>query len=99
MISVIGAGAGSDLNVYWQIGSSATLLTSAQFYGSLVSQVSDTLETGATVENGKVIALTGAVTLDSNSISSVPEPATWAMLVGGMGMLGLWKRARHCTRA
>jgi hypothetical protein len=55
-------------HIFFQVGSSATLGTGTHFAGNLLSLVSDTLNTGATVD-GRVIALTGAVTLDTNTIS------------------------------
>ncbi|MDD5349877.1 MAG: ice-binding family protein [Chthoniobacteraceae bacterium] len=99
-VVVTGAGAGIDANVFWQVGSSTTLMTNAEFFGNIISLASDTLNTGANVENGRVIALNGAVTLDSNEInpSQVPEPSTWAMLFGGMGVGGFWTRMRCRSR-
>ena len=57
----------SASNVFWQVGSSATLGIGSIFVGNIMAQESITLTTGAEVE-GKVMALTGAVTLDSNDI-------------------------------
>ncbi|GAA5138633.1 hypothetical protein GCM10023213_17830 [Prosthecobacter algae] len=74
-------GATSD-NVYFQVGSSATLGTGTDFEGNILAFVSDTLTTGATVE-GRVIALTGAVTLDSNLIA-VPEPGALLLVLCGL---------------
>jgi hypothetical protein len=55
-------------NVFWQVGSSATVGTGAHFRGNLLAATSITLTTGATVE-GRVLAKTGAVTLDTNVIT------------------------------
>jgi len=55
-------------NVFWQVGSSATLGTSTEFVGTLMALTSATLNTGATV-NGRILARNGAVTLDNNSIT------------------------------
>ena len=55
-------------NVFWQVGSSATLGTSTQFAGSVMAQQSATLNTGASV-NGRVLARNGAVTLDTNTVT------------------------------
>jgi hypothetical protein len=55
-------------NVWWQMGSSATLGTTTAFAGTLVALASDTLTTGATLV-GRALARTGAVTLDTNVIT------------------------------
>ena len=55
-------------NVFWQIGSSATLGTNSFLKGNILALTSATLTTGANVE-GRVLARNGAVTLDSNTIT------------------------------
>jgi hypothetical protein len=55
-------------NVYWQVGSSATLGTGSNLRGTILALTSITLTTGATVE-GRVLARNGAVTLDTNTIT------------------------------
>jgi hypothetical protein len=55
-------------NVFWQVGSSATLGTTSSFVGTILALTSATLNTGATVQ-GRVLARNGAVTLDSNTIT------------------------------
>jgi hypothetical protein len=59
---------GQSCNVYWQIGSSATLGTTTQFQGSILALTSITANTQATVE-GRLLAQNGAVTLDSNTVT------------------------------
>ena len=56
-------------NVFFQVGSSATIGTGTQFVGNIVAHTSATLNTGASLA-GSVFALNGAVTLDSNNISA-----------------------------
>lgn len=56
-------------NVYWQIGSSATLGTDTTFVGTIMAQQSISVNTG-TVIQGRALALTGAVTLDTNVFRS-----------------------------
>src|SRR6266849_9507241 len=51
-------------NVFWQVGSSATLGTNSAFAGNVLANISDTVTTGTSV-TGRVFALTGAVTLAS----------------------------------
>ncbi len=56
-------------NVYWQIGSSATLETNTTFVGTIMALTSATVNTGTTVE-GRVLARNGEVTLDTNVITT-----------------------------
>jgi type VI secretion system secreted protein VgrG len=65
-----GSNNGSDAGVFWQVGSSATLGTTTAFEGNIIAQASITLDTGATIANGRALALTGAVTLDDNTINN-----------------------------
>jgi len=60
-------------NVFWEVGSSATLGTSTTFAGTIMAQDSITLTTGATL-NGRALARTGAVALDSNPVNVPPCP-------------------------
>jgi len=55
-------------NVFWLVGSSATLGTGTTFRGTIMAQASITVTTGATIE-GRALTQTAAVTLDSNTIS------------------------------
>src|SRR5436190_2304640 len=65
---VILSGGAKAANVYWQVGSSATLGTTSVFKGNILALASITVTTGAAVE-GRLLALTGAVTLDANTIT------------------------------
>jgi uncharacterized repeat protein (TIGR02543 family)/LPXTG-motif cell wall-anchored protein len=56
-------------NVYWQLGSSATLGTYSTFVGRLYAQTSITAKIGAQI-TGQLLARTGAVTLEANTISN-----------------------------
>ena len=57
----------NSCNVFWQVGSSATLGTATSFIGNILALTSITLTTGASV-NGRALARNGAVTLDTNTI-------------------------------
>lgn len=67
VINLINAGAGAG--VYWNVGSSATIDTYTTFLGNILALTSITMNTGATDLCGRVLADTGAVTLDQNSLA------------------------------
>ena len=94
-------------NVFWQLGSSATLGTSTAFAGTLIALASDTLNTGATLA-GRALARTGAVTLDSSAVTAcagtvgsiaIPTLSQWgvfilAILVALSALVAIRRRAR-----
>ena len=59
-------------NIFWLVGSSATLGAASIFQGNILSAVSITVTAGATV-NGRLLTQSGAVTLDTNDIT-IPGP-------------------------
>ncbi len=61
---------GGSCNVFWQVGSSATLGTGTTFVGNILALTSITLNTGASV-SGRTLARNGAVTLDTNAVSGI----------------------------
>ena len=64
---VILAGGAKASNIIWQVGSSATLGTNTKFKGTIMAATSITLNTGARID-GRALAQSGAVTLDTNVI-------------------------------
>jgi RNA polymerase sigma factor (sigma-70 family) len=61
-------GGARSCNVFWQVGSSATLGTGSTFRGNILALTSITVTTGVTID-GRMLARNGAVTLDSDSIT------------------------------
>ena len=96
----IRSGGSNGCNVFWQVGSSATLGTGTAFEGHILALASITLNTGASVVEGSLLARTGAVTLDDNHLvnctDAVPAPgAATLALLGGL----LLTRRRRTPRA
>ena len=58
-------------NVYWVIGSSATLGTASQWQGNILALTSITMVTGANL-TGRALARNGAVTLGTNNVITLP---------------------------
>ncbi len=77
--SVVLINGASPCNVFWQVGSSATIGTTSQFKGNILALTSITMNTGANLA-GRALARTGAVTLDTNNVSfascAAPPAAT-----------------------
>jgi Ice-binding-like len=71
---VLLTGGAQSSNVFWQVGTSATLGTHAVFKGTILADQSITLNSGASLE-GRALAATAAVTLSANSIV-LPELTT-----------------------
>lgn len=75
-------------NVFWQVGSSATLGTGSTLVGSVLALASVTMTTQATVD-GSVVALVGGVTMSTNDVSACdsggapPPPPTGISVTGG----------------
>ena len=95
--SVVVINSGSVCNVFWQVGSSATLGTTTSFAGNILALSSITLNTGANV-TARTLARNGAVTLDSNNVSvsscaggpgPVPTLPQWGVSFLAAGLLGL----------
>ncbi len=55
----------SECNVFWQVGSSATLGSGSSFIGNILALTSVTVQSSAVVQ-GRALARNGAVTLDNN---------------------------------
>ncbi len=55
-------------NVFWQVGSSATIGVDSAFVGTVLALTSITANTNATIE-GRLLARNGATTLDSNVVT------------------------------
>jgi hypothetical protein len=72
-ISVILAGGAQARNVFWQVGTSATLDTGSSFKGTILADQSITMNTTSTME-GRALAFTGQVAFSGDG-GSLPQPA------------------------
>ncbi len=77
------SGTGSKCNIYWQIGSSATLDTTSVLEGTIISLQSITLNNGATVK-GRTLARNGASTMINDSVDASGCPGVTPP--GGVGL-------------
>ena len=70
---VVLANGAKACNVFWQVGSSATLGTNSVFKGNILALTSITITTGVNLE-GRALARNGAVTLDTDVITGCSCP-------------------------
>ena len=63
------ANGAQSFNVYWKVGSSATLGTNSTFIGKVMALTSITANSGASIQ-GQLLARTGAVNLNANTIAN-----------------------------
>jgi len=75
-------------NVFWQVGSSATIGGSSVFKGNILAYTSITMDTSGTVLGGRLLAMHGAVALDANAITVPPAAATSVTLVSATMLTG-----------
>jgi hypothetical protein len=86
-------------NLFWQVGSSATLGTGSSFAGNILANMSITVTTGTGV-NGRTLARTGAVTLDTDVLTAcsgavgpnetgIPTLSNGLLLLLGAAMAGV----------
>lgn len=71
-----------DANVFWQVGSSATLAAGVVFRGNILALTSITLSQGTQVY-GRALARTGGVSMDTSSVTSGTLPPTWVAFGSG----------------
>ncbi len=102
-VSSLGTGSGSQViltngalaeNVFWQVGTSATLGSGSDFAGSILADQSVTLNTGTTLV-GRAMAIDGAVSMGSANIT-IPEPSAVVLCATGL-VLMVSRRRIHRT--
>jgi type VI secretion system secreted protein VgrG len=67
---------GNSVNIFWQVGTSATIGVNTAFYGNILADQSITIGAGATI-NGRAMAINAAVTLDNNTINGFDTGLVW----------------------
>jgi hypothetical protein len=87
-VQTINGGDGS--NVYWQVGSSATIGTNTAFEGNILALASITLNSGATILDGRALARNGAVTIASNTLTRPAAPVVCPADLNGNGNVGIF---------
>jgi hypothetical protein len=86
--SVLLTGGAQACGVYWQVTSSATFGTTTAFQGTVIALTSITMNTGATLI-GRALARNGAVTLDTNTITTPAANCAGLPSSGGLPNTGV----------
>jgi len=88
-------------NVFWQVGTSATLGTTTAFVGNILAQSTITLNNGASL-SGRALARIGAVNLNDNAISgavtagspvlsNTTAPSSLSLVILALGCVWLYR--------
>ncbi len=85
--TVLLIGGAQACNVFWQVGSSATLGTATRFVGTIMASTTITANTAATIE-GRLLAGTGAVNLETNTITTSNCASSAGGVAGGSETTG-----------
>jgi Ice-binding-like len=99
--------------IFWQVGSSATLGSGTSFIGNILAESSITNTSSGTVD-GRLLALTGAVTLADVNVTyppaippggpggaplpATPVPSSWILLVIGLACAMLYQTRERWLR-
>jgi len=93
-VVLVNGGSQCNNNITWQVGSSATIGSGTDFLGNILANTSITLATDAE-STGSLYAHTGAVTMESNKVSTCngvsiapPLPVTISTTPSGGGSAG-----------
>jgi type VI secretion system secreted protein VgrG len=87
-VVTINGGPISGRDVFWQVGSAATLGASTAFEGNILAKTAITAGAGATDLDGRLLAETAAVSLDDNAITVPPAPSSVPDAGGTLTLLG-----------
>lgn len=69
-IQIINSGPGANSAVYWNVGSSATINANTSMVGNLVVNTSITVGAGCTFLGGRLLAYSGAITMNANQVNA-----------------------------
>ncbi len=94
---IILSGNANASNIFWQTAEGATLGTNSHFIGTILTMTDVAMQTDASMV-GRFLAQT-AVTLDSNDITVVPEPASYAAFIGlaALALVVIRRRTREAA--
>jgi type VI secretion system secreted protein VgrG len=110
--AVVQAENGADAaNVFWQVGSSATLGSGTTFIGNILAQISITNASSGTMA-GRMLARTGAVTLADLALNyppatipgglggppATPIPSSWILVLIGLAFVMLYQTRERWLR-
>jgi hypothetical protein len=109
--AVVAINGADAANVFWQVGSSATLGTGTSFIGNILAQISITNDVSGTMA-GRMLAISGGVTLADEILtyppattpggfggpSATPAPSSWILVLIGLAFVTLYQTRERWLR-